>query len=192
VEGGQTMNPSTQEILAAFENLQTDNIIILPNNKNIVMTANQAKEVTVKNLAVVPTKSIPQGLAAMLVHDPDGDLETVAARMTKSLAGVRTGEITVATRTVEIDGVNVKQGEVIALLDGKLVASSTSVEQAVLDLLDKGKADEHELVTLIYGEDTTQNEANHIVDEVRKAHPRLEIELQNGGQPHYQFILSIE
>ena len=140
VEGGQTMNPSTQEILAAFENLPTDNIIILPNNKNIVMTANQARDVTVKNVAVVPSKSIPQGLAAMLVHDPDGDLEAVAAKMTKSLATVKTGEITMATRTVEIDGVNVKQGEVIALLDGKLVASAASVEQARAGAAEEGQS----------------------------------------------------
>lgn len=192
VEGGQTMNPSTQEILSAFEDLQTDNIIILPNNKNIVMTANQARDVTVKHVAVVPSKSIPQGLAAMLVHEPDGELEAVAAKMTKSLATVKTGEITVATRTVEIDGVDVKQGEVIALLEGKLVASVSSVEQGVLELLDKAKADEHELVTLIYGEDISQNEANRIGDAVRQAHPALEIEMQNGGQPHYQFIISIE
>ena len=192
VEGGQTMNPSTQEILSAFEDLQTDNIIILPNNKNIVMTANQARDVTVKHVAVVPSKSIPQGLAAMLVHEPDGELEAVAAKMTKSLATVKTGEITVATRTVEIDGVDVKQGEVIALLDGKLVASVGSVEQGVLELLEKARADEHELVTLIYGEDISQNEANRIGDAVRQAHPTLEIEMQNGGQPHYQFIISIE
>ncbi len=192
VEGGQTMNPSTQEILAAFENLPTDNIIVLPNNKNIVMTANQAREVTVKNVAVVPSKSIPQGLAAMLVHDPDGELAAVAAKMTKSLDNVKTGEITVATRSVEIDGVNVKQGEVIALLDGKLLASAASVEQALMELLAKGGADEHEQVTLIYVEDVTQNEANRLSDVVRQAHPKLEIELQNGGQPHYQFIISIE
>ncbi len=167
-------------------------MIILPNNKNIVMTANQAKEVTVKKVAVVPSKSIPQGLAAMLVHDPDGELEAVAAKMTKSLASVKTGEITVATRTVEIDGVDVKQGQVIALLDGKLVASVRSVEQGVLDLLKKAKAEEHELVTLIYGEDMSQNEANRIGDAVRQAYPTLEIEMQDGGQPHYQFIISIE
>ncbi len=192
VEGGQTMNPSTQEILSAFENLPTDNIIILPNNKNIVMAANQAKEVTVKKVDVVPSRSVPQGLAAMLVLDPDGDLDAVAAKMSKALGTVRTGEITVATRSVEIDGVKVKQGEVIALLDDRLVASADSVEQAVLELLDKAEADKHELVTLIYGEDTTQNEANHIADEVRHVHSNLEIELQNGGQPHYQFIISIE
>ena len=110
VEGGQTMNPSTQEILAAFENLPTDKVIILPNNKNIVMASNQAKEVTVKKVVVVPSKSIPQGLAAMLVHNPDGDLEAVAEKMTKALASVKTGEITMATRSVEIDGVKVTGG----------------------------------------------------------------------------------
>ncbi|HEX8991778.1 MAG TPA: DAK2 domain-containing protein [Anaerolineales bacterium] len=192
VEGGQTMNPSTQEILAAFENLPTDKIIILPNNKNIVMAANQAKDVTVKKVNVVPSRSMPQGLAAMLVHDPDGDLDAVAAKMNKALGTVRTGEITIATRSVEIDGVDVKQGEVIALLDGTLVVSAGSVEQAVIELLGKAEADKHELVTLIYGEDISQGEANHIVDAVRTAHPHLEIELQNGGQPHYQFIISIE
>jgi DAK2 domain fusion protein YloV len=192
VEGGQTMNPSTQEILGAFENLPTDNVIILPNNKNIVMAANQAKDVTVKNVAVVPSKSVPQGLAAMLALDPNGDLHAVADKMTKALSTVQTGEITVATRSVEIDGVNVKQGEVIALLDGKLVASVGSVEQAVLDLLGKADAGSHELVTLIYGEESTQNDANRIADAVRNAYPNLEIELQNGGQPHYQFIISIE
>jgi DAK2 domain fusion protein YloV len=192
VEGGQTMNPSTQEILSAFENLPTDNIVILPNNKNIVMAANQAKDVTVKRVAVVPSKSVPQGLAAMLVLDPNGELDAVADRMTKALGTVRSGEITVATRSVEIDGVNVRQGEVIALLDGKLVASTASIEQAVLELLEKTDAAHHELVTLMYGEDINQNEANHLVDVVRHAYPNLEIELQNGGQPHYQYIVSIE
>ncbi len=192
VEGGQTMNPSTQEILAAFENLPTDKVIILPNNKNIIMTANQAREVTVKKVEVVPSKSIPQGLAAMLVHDPDRDIEELAARMTKALDSVRTGEITIATRSVEIDGVKVEGGQVIGLLDGKLVASGKSVEDVVLDLLKKAMAEEHELVTLIYGEDISQNQANQMVDRVRAAFPRLEIELQDGGQPHYRFILSIE
>ncbi len=192
VEGGQTMNPSTQEILAAFENLPTDKVIILPNNKNIVMAANQAKDVTVKKVEVVPSKSVPQGLAAMLMLDPNGDLEAVAAKMSKALDTVHTGEITVATRSVQIDGVNVKQGQAIALLDGTLVASGASVEQALMRMLEKADVAAHELVTLIYGEETSQNEANRIVDVVRQAYPKLEIELQNGGQPHYQFIISIE
>ncbi|MBN1454244.1 MAG: DAK2 domain-containing protein [Anaerolineales bacterium] len=192
VEGGQTMNPSTQEILAAFENLPTDKIIILPNNKNIVMAANQAKDVTVKNVQVVPSRNIPQGLSAMLALNPDGEVEAVAEKMNKSLALVKAGEITIATRSVEIDGVNVEQGQVIALLDGKLVCSSKSVEEGCLCMLGKAKADEHELITLFYGEDLNATEANRIADKVREAYPGQEIEVQDGGQPHYQFIVSVE
>jgi len=192
VEGGQTMNPSTQELLNAFESLQTDQIIILPNNKNIVMTANQAREVTVKKLQVVPSKSIAQGLAAMLVHDPDGDLAAVSSKMEAALKTVKTGEITVATRACLIDGVRAESGQAIGLLDGRLVNAADTVEQAVLDLLKTARAEEHELITMIHGEDLTGAQANQISDLVRKAYPGLEIEVQDGGQPHYQFILSIE
>jgi DAK2 domain fusion protein YloV len=192
VGGGQTMNPSTQEILTAFENLPTDKVIILPNNKNIILAANQAKDVTVKNVAVVPSRTVPQGLAAMLAHNPDGELASVSEKMIKALSEVSTGEITVATRSVEIDGVTVKEGEVIALLDGKLVASSKSIEDGVMAFLKKANAEEHELITLYYGEDLSQSDANRIVDLVRAAYPSQEIELQDGGQPHYQFIISVE
>ena len=192
VNGGQTMNPSTQEILGAFENLPTDKIIVLPNNKNVVLAANQAKEVTVKKVEVVPSRTVPQGLAAMLAHNPDGELASVSEKMTKALGEVTTGEITVATRSVEMDGVNVKQGEVITLLDGKLVASSKSIEDGVMGFLKKAKAEEKELITLYYGEGISQSDANRIVDVVRGAYPSQEIELQDGGQPHYQFIISVE
>src|SRR5512138_524796 len=132
VAGGQTMNPSTQDILNSFENLPTDKVVILPNNKNIIMAANQAKEVTVKKVAVVPSRTVPQGLAAMLALQPDGELDAVAEKMIKALSMVKSGEITIAVRNVEIDGVNVKEGEVISLLDGKLVASSASVQEGCL------------------------------------------------------------
>lgn len=192
VEGGQTMNPSTQELLAAFENLPTDKVIILPNNKNIVMAANQARDVTVKKVFVVPSCTIPQGLSAMLAFNPDGDVETIAKKMSKSLALVQTGEITEATRSVEIDGVNVEQGQVIALLDGKLVCSAKSIQEACLDLLKKAKAEQHEIITLFFGKDLNATEANRIADNVRKAYAGQEIEVQDGGQPHYQFIVSVE
>jgi DAK2 domain fusion protein YloV len=192
VEGGQTMNPSTQDILKSFENLPTDKIIILPNNKNIVMAANQAKEVTVKQVAVVPTRTVPQGLAAMLAMNPEGDLQSVAEKMTKAIETVKTGEITVATRSVEIDGVKVESGQVIALLDGKLVLSAGSVEDGVLGLLEQAGAENHELVTLFYGEEMSHSGANLIADVIRKKYPSLEIEVQEGGQPHYQFIVSVE
>ena len=192
VAGGQTMNPSTQDILSSFENLPTDKIIILPNNKNIVMAANQAKDVTVKQVRVVPSRTVPQGLAAMLSLIPDGDVDSVADRMTKAISNVKTGEITVATRSVEIDGVVVKDGQVIALLDGKLVVSAETVEQGVMDLLEKAEANEHEIVTLFYGEGMTHVEANRIADVIRNKYSSLEVEVQEGAQPHYQFIISIE
>ncbi|HSO12580.1 MAG TPA: DAK2 domain-containing protein [Anaerolineales bacterium] len=192
VAGGQTMNPSTQDILAAFENLPTDKIIILPNNKNIIMAANQAREVTVKQVAVVPSRTVPQGLAAMLSLQPDGEVDSVSEKMTRALSMVKTGEITVAVRNVEIDNVNVKEGQVIALLDGKLVTSAGTVEEGVLDMLDKADASEHELVTLFYGQDMPHTEANRIADVVREKYPNLEVEVQEGGQPHYQFLVSVE
>jgi DAK2 domain fusion protein YloV len=192
VEGGQTMNPSTQDILNSFENLPTDKIILLPNNKNIVMAANQAKDVTAKKVAVVPSKTIPQGLAAMLSLQPDAELDAVADKMIKALSTVQTGEITVATRSVEIDGVKVETGQVIALRDGNLVAAAGSVEEGCLALLEKANAEEHELVTLFYGENMTHADANRIADIIRNRYSNLEVEVQEGGQPHYQFIISVE
>jgi DAK2 domain fusion protein YloV len=192
VEGGQTKNPSTQNILNSFENLPTDKIIILPNNKNIIMAANQAKELTVKQVVVVPSKTVPQGLAAMLSLNPDEELDSVAERMTKALSVVKTGEITVAVRNVEIDGVTVKEGQVIALLDGKLVVSTSSVEEGCLGLLEKAEADKHELITLFYGQEMPRAEANRIADVIREKYSDQEVEVQDGGQSHYQFIISVE
>ncbi|MGZ9226295.1 MAG: DAK2 domain-containing protein, partial [Anaerolineales bacterium] len=192
VEGGQTKNPSTQDILNSFENLPTDKIIILPNNKNIIMAANQAKEVTVKQVAVVPSRTVPQGLSAMLALHPDGELDAVVEKMTRALENVHTGEITIAVRNVEIDGVNVKAGQVIALLNGRLVASASSVEAGCLELLEKANAGEQELITLFYGEDMPHMEANRIADVIRKKYPNQEVEVQEGGQSHYHFIISVE
>jgi hypothetical protein len=192
VEGGQTMNPSTEDILDAFENLPTDKVIILPNNKNIIMAARSATELTVKNATVIPTRTIPQGLAAMFRLAPDGDYDQVVADMNAALEEVETGEITTAIRNVEIDSVKVQEGEIIALLNGKLVYSAQSLEEACLTLLEKAGASEYELVTLFFGADVSKHDANQIADTIRNAHPNLEIELQDGGQPHYQFILSIE
>jgi dihydroxyacetone kinase-like predicted kinase len=192
VEGGQTKNPSTQDILNSFADLPTDKVIILPNNKNIIMAANQAKEVTVKQVAVVPSRTVPQGLAAMLSLNPEGELDAVAEKMTRALDNVKTGEITVAVRSVEIDGVKVETGQVIALLDGKLVASAGSLEEGCLALLGKAGAEEHELITLFYGENLSHGDANRIADLIRQKYPSQEVEVQEGGQSHYQFIVSIE
>jgi DAK2 domain fusion protein YloV len=192
VEGGQTMNPSTQEIISAFENLPTDKIIILPNNKNIFMAAEAAKEVTVKKVAVIPCRTVPQGLAAMLRLIPDGDFDEVVEEMNAAIGEVETGEITIATRSVEIDGVDVKKGEIIVLHNGKLVLATDTLEKACLGLLEAAHAEYFELVTLFYGADTPHSEVNRIADAIRNAYPEIEVEVQEGGQPHYQFIVSIE
>ncbi|MBM3151192.1 MAG: DAK2 domain-containing protein [Chloroflexi bacterium] len=192
VEGGQTMNPSTQEILNAFENLPTDKVIILPNNKNIILASQQAKDVTVKQVHIVPSRTIPQGLSAMMHLNPEGDVEKVAGKMIKSIDDVATGEITVATRSVEIDGVEVETGQVIVLLNGKLVLAAVTIEEALLGMLEKAGAVESELITLFYGQDLTATEANRLADLVRKTYPGQEIEIQDGGQPHYQFIVAVE
>lgn len=192
VEGGQTMNPSTEEILRAIENQPTDNIIILPNNKNIILAAQQTASVTVKNVSVIPCTSVPQGLSAMLRLDPDGKIERVVKEMAEAIKEVETGEVTVATRTVEINGINVTEGQVIALHNGKLVASAATTEEALMGLLNKAGTEDRERITLFYGANITKNDVNHIVDTIRSAYPSHEIELHEGGQPHYQFIISIE
>ena len=192
VEGGQTMNPSTEEILLAFENLPTDKVIILPNNKNIILAAQTAMTLTVKQVVVIPTISVPQGLAAMLRLDPAAELSDMELEMKAAIHEVDTGEITVATRTVEINGVDVQTGQVIALLNGKLIQACSTIEDACLHLLEKANTEDKERITLFYGSNISKSEVNVIVDKIRSAYPKHEIEMHDGGQPHYQFIISIE
>jgi DAK2 domain fusion protein YloV len=192
VNGGQTMNPSTQEITNAFENLPTDKIIILPNNKNIIMAAKAAGDLSVKKVAVVPSCSVPQGLAAMMRLIPDGEFDSVVEEMNLAMDDVQTGEITIATRSVEIDGVEVQEGQIIALLNGKLVLSASNLMDTCLGLLEKANADNYELITLFYGISVSAKEVSQITDAIRAKYPDKEIEVQDGGQPHYQFIIAIE
>ncbi len=192
VAGGQTMNPSTKEIVAAFEDLPCDKVIILPNNKNIIMAAEGAREVSVKQVAVIASRTIPQGLAAMLSFNPDGDFDDVVGGMQECLQEVETGEITTATRTVEIDGVSVSEGSIISLHNGKLVASADTLLDGCLKFLEHAHAEEHELITLFYGADVSREEADRIAAEIQEVYPDHEIEVQSGGQAHYQFIFSVE
>jgi len=192
VEGGQTMNPSTQEILAAFEDLPTDKIIILPNNKNILMAAKSAAEVSVKQVEVIPSVTVPQGLAAMLRLIPGQELADVAKDMNAAIKEVESGEITTAVRDVEIDGIEVKEGEIISLHNGKLVGSNKSLEEGCLIFLETAKAEDMELITLFHGENISKEDAEEMAEFIQEKYPDQEIELQYGGQPHYQFIFSIE
>ena len=192
VMGGQTMNPSTEEILASFENLPTDKIIILPNNKNIILAAQNCASVTVKKVAVIPSRSVPQGLSAMFRLNPDSDIDEMAAEMTEAISEVETGEITTATRSVVINDVDVNQGEVIALHNGQLVMSAATLDEAIIGLLEKAKTSDREHITLFYGDTVNKNEANRIADLVRSHYPSHELEMHDGGQPHYQLIIAIE
>jgi len=192
VAGGQTMNPSTQEILQALEALPTDRIMILPNNKNIQLAAEQAAGLTSKQAFVVPSRFVPQGIAAILALDPDGPLESNAASMEEAMANVRTIELTMATRTVEIDGVKVRRGQIIGLMEGVLKAAGEDLAETFNELLGKADLEQSELVTIYYGLDLTGDQARAVVDRVKGEYPNLEFELVDGGQPHYQLIASIE
>jgi len=192
IEGGQTMNPSTEQILKAFEDLPTNNVIILPNNKNIVLAANTAKSLSVKNVHVVPSTSIPQGLSAMLRLDPEGDADEIAKEMVNALTEVDTCEITTATRSVEINGVEVKNGKFIGLLNGKLLVSGNSVDEACSLLLEKADMTARERITLFYGENIERDEVDVVSQHLSELYPDHEIEIHEGGQPHYHLIISLE
>jgi DAK2 domain fusion protein YloV len=192
VEGGQTMNPSTAQILNAIESAQSDEVIVLPNNKNILMAAAQAAEVSHKHVIVVPTRTIPQGISAMLALDQSASLQDNAASMEVSSHEVITGEVTWATRNVQLNGIQVNEGDAIGLLEDELVVDTRSFGEAVRWLLAEAKLDDCELVTLYYGEQVTGEDAMSLVDRLAEAYPDLEFEVIEGGQPHYPYILSIE
>lgn len=192
IEGGQTMNPSIQEILKSFEDLPTDKVIILPNNKNIILAANSAKPLSVKQVEVIPTRNIPQGISAILRWNPDGDFQQVVDDMNDALDEAECGEITIATRNVNLNGVEVQKGKTIGLLNGKLVVAGDSVSETCLSLLEKCNLEDRERVTFFFGTDLTEEEANRIADLVQQKYPNHEIELHSGGQPHYPLIMSLE
>jgi hypothetical protein len=192
VDGGQTMNPSTQQILQAVEQAPTDKVIVLPNNKNIVLSARQAIELTGKKLAVVPSHTGPQGIAAMLALDPDGDLATVAAAMESCMQSVRTVEVTMATRTAKVDGVQVTAGQAIGLLDDTLVAAGDDLGDVLQATFEKAGAERAELATLYYGEAIPLPEVNRWAEQLVSRWPGLQVEIHDGGQPHYPIIASVE
>lgn len=192
VGGGQSKNPSTEEILNAVGDLPTDKVIILPNNKNIVMAAQQAREMSVKQVEVVPTHTVPQGLAAMRVYVPEGDLTDLVAKMTRAMKQVDSGEVTVATRSVELDGVAVNEGQAIGLANGKLAVTGGDALSALLALLEHMGAGDKEALDLFYGADVDSAQADTVADVVRQQFPNLDVSLQAGQQPHYHYILSLE
>lgn len=192
VSGGQTMNPSIQEILKSFEDLSTDKVIILPNNKNIILAANSAKTLSVKQVEVIPTRNVAQGISAILRWNPEGDFQQVVDDMNDALNEADCGEITTATRNVVINGIEVKKGKIIGLLNEKLIVSGNTVGETCLNLLEKTDLKNRERITLFYGSNLTEEEAASVAESIEEKYPDHEVELHNGGQPHYHIIMSLE
>jgi uncharacterized protein len=192
VNGGQTNNPSTEEIFQAIQDTPTNKIIILPNNKNIILTAEAARDLSPKDVAVVATRTAPQGISAMLTLDLNGDLEAVAAAMQEASGQVVSGEITRATRSVTLDGVTVEEGQYIGLVDGRLAVSAAELDDLLPNLLAEMGIEERELLSLYYGQEVSPAEAEAFSAKIEKMHPDLEIELLAGDQPHYFYILGAE
>jgi len=192
VPGGQTMNPSTKDILQAVEAVPSDKIIILPNNKNIVPTAQQVESLTDKSIEVVPTESVPQGAAALLAFDYEADFETNAKLMTEAKSGIKTIEITRATRSTRLNGLAIKKKQAIGLLDGHLLAVNDEPDDVLSELLARIDLDKAEVITIYYGDDTDEAEAERVSTSIREQHPNLQVEVVSGGQPHYNYIVSIE
>ena len=193
VRGGQTMNPSTEDFLAAIGELNAQRVIILPNNKNIFMAAQQAAEVADKPVIVIPTSTIPQGLTALLSYSADEeDLAVLEKEMLSGLARVKTGQVTYAVRDSIFDGHPIAEGSILGISDGKIVSVTEDTLETTAELVSKMVDSESELITLFYGEDIESEQAEEIAARLREAHPECEIELHSGGQPIYYFIIAIE
>jgi uncharacterized protein len=192
VNGGQTNNPSTEEIFQAIQDVPTNKIIILPNNKNIILTAEAAGDLSPKDVVVVATRTAPQGISAMFSLDLNGDLEAVAEAMQEMSAQVVSGEITRATRSVTLDGVTVEEGQFIGLVDGRLAVSAAELDELLPPLLETMAVAECEIVSLYYGEGVSQSEAEAFKEQIQTLYPDLEVELLAGNQPHYHYILGAE
>jgi len=192
VRGGQTMNPSTQDLLEAIENLSAERVILLPNNSNVIMAAEQAGALSSKPVAIIPSRSIPQGIAALLAINYQGDFETNVATMTSAIEEVETGEVTTATRSATINGVEVADGHIIGLHNDELKVTGATVEEVVQALLREMNAAQHEIITLYYGEAVSGSDASALASLLRQDWPDQEVEVVTGGQSHYHYILSVE
>ena len=193
IEGGQTMNPSASDIATAVQKINADNVFVFPNNKNIILAAEQAKAlVENRKIHVIPTKNIPQGFAAALAFEPELSAEENKTNMIHALDNVRAGQVTHAVRTTNVNGFKIKEGDIIGLDDKKILSKSDNIDDAVMTLLDKLKDESHELITLYYGQDVSEDEARLLKDKVQEAFPDCEVDYHFGGQPVYYYLLSLE
>ncbi|WP_026487806.1 DAK2 domain-containing protein [Butyrivibrio sp. XBB1001] len=197
IEGGQTMNPSTADILDAVEKVNAKTVIVLPNNKNIILAANQAAIMSEDNadgkkIVVVPSKTVPQGITAIINYVPETPVEEVVAAMTESLGTVNTGEVTYAVRDTKIDDVEIRQGDYMGIGDAGILAVGGEIADVTFDMLDKMMSEELELISIYYGSDVDEKDADALRSRVSEKFPNCDVELQYGGQPIYYYIVSAE
>ncbi|MGD7008452.1 DAK2 domain-containing protein [Metabacillus sp. 84] len=192
IEGGQTMNPSTEDIVSAIEKVNAENIIILPNNSNIVMAARQAASVVEENVLVIPSKTVPQGLTALLSFNPSGSLEDNESGMTEALGSVKSGQVTYAVRDTQIDGLDISKNDFMGIMNGKIVTKDKVQVQAAINLLNEMIGDGDEILTVLYGSETNAQEVDQLIKHIETAFSDIEVEVHNGKQPLYSFIFSVE
>ncbi len=193
VSGGQTMNPSTDDILRAIESTPAETVFVLPNNKNIIMAAEQTIPLSTRNVIVIHTKTIPQGIAACLAFDPDADNNTNAINMQKATEKIATGQITFAARDSDFDGFKIKKGELLNMIEGKISFVDTDLQKSALKLIKQMLKKHSEFITVIYGEDVSESEANELQEQLNaKFGSKVEITFIKGNQPVYYYIISVE
>nr|WP_272932714.1 DAK2 domain-containing protein [Virgibacillus halodenitrificans] len=192
IEGGQTMNPSTKDITDAIKQANAKQVLILPNNKNIIMAADQAAELADEEVRVVPTKTIPQGISAMLAFHPEADIDMNKETMNEARQHVKTGQVTYAVRDTQIDGITIENGHFMGILDGKITSTNQDHFETVKLLLKEMIGEEDEILTILQGEDVKDEELNILVKYVEEAYEDIEIEVHKGNQPIYSYILSVE
>lgn len=192
VNGGQSNNPSTEEIFAVVEKIPADHVVILPNNKNIILAAEAAGELSGKNVMVVPTRTAPQGISALLALDRDGDLAANVAAMKDASQNVASGEITIATRSVVLDGVHVEEGQIIGIVNGRLCAAAADIEAVLAQILQEMEMGEREIASLYFGQDVTEADAEQVAGRILELYPGVEVEVLSGGQAIYQYIIGAE
>ena len=192
IEGGQTMNPSADDIAKACDKVPAKEVFVLPNNKNIIFAAEQAKELTKKLIHVIPTKSVPEGVSAALAFNPDASTEENIEAMTSSKDSVKSASVTYAVRTTHVDGFDLNQGDIIGLDDSAILAKGLLVNDTTIDLIEKVKTEDIVNITLFYGKDIKQEEAEILQSELSEKYPDCDITLLSGGQPVYYYIISLE
>ena len=192
IEGGQTMNPSTQDMLDAIDKINAEHIFIMPNNKNIIMAANQAAEISDRDIHVIPTTTIPQGIACVTVFNPDAKVEDNVNELNETIKLVKTGSVTYAVRDTEIDGIEIKEGNMLGLVEGKIKEVGENKISVAESVIDKMIDDDSELITVYYGEEVSEEEANSFIDKLQEKYEDLDIQGYRGNQPLYYFLMSVE